>query len=120
VVYNLWSIKFYYLMEKEYLPFEGVLAYPTWLAVKFSHRATGKPVWVDYIVFPQRKDGTFRHYTEIYNYFVGKEGFRFAIGYVLEEGENYYSAQTQYFYFDKKELPYYSAKRIEQPKIRPK
>lgn len=86
----------------------------TYLSVKYS-KEDGKTVFVHYAIPRKRKNGTFRSYGDLYNYFTQKKGFRFAIGYILEEDESgkFWKAQNQYFYFDKNELPYNSFKELK-------
>lgn len=86
----------------------------TYLSVKYE-KQNGQTVFVHYVIPKRRKDKTIRTYGDLYGYFSQKKGFRFAIGYFLEEDESgqYWKAQKQYFYFDRKVLPKMSFKELK-------
>lgn len=90
----------------------GELPLDTYLTVKFGD------VFVHYIIPVIRKDGTKRCYGDLFTHFTNRDKFRFAIGYVLTESEqgDYWQADMQYFYFDKKKIVQ-MAKRLNTPLV---
>lgn len=98
VVYNKISFM------KDYLDLTEPLMIDTYLTVKLGNK------FVHYAIPIERKDGTLRHYGDLYKYFTQKKGFRFAIGYLLGQDGEFWTGQNQYFYFDKKEAPFLSFK----------
>ena len=99
-------------MEKEFLDLSSPLTCDTLLAVKMVMR-NGKPGFVHYAIPTQRQDGSFRLFGDLYYYFSRREGFRFAIGYLMFEDEDpsFWKANYQYFYFDKNNLPFESYRK---------
>ncbi len=91
----------------------------TFLAVKMT-MYSGRPGFVHYAIPVTRKDGSTRQFGDLYNYFTKKEGFRFAIGYVLGEDGKYWTAKNQYFFFSKRKLPHWSIKESEKKLLLPK
>ena len=100
-------------MEKELILFDSPILFDTIISVKIGNKFKKYPVHAVY-------KGRQRYMIDIYNYFVQLPDFKFAIGYLMEEFENHYKAQTQYFYFDAKTNPYLCAKKLTEPLIIPK
>lgn len=100
-------------MEKEPIPFDSPILIDTIISVKIGNTFKKYPVHAVY-------KGRQRFMIDLYNYFVALPGFRFAIGYIMEEGENHYKAVSQYFYFDAKTEPFLCVKQLNEPLIIPK
>ncbi len=90
--------------KKNYLDMTDPLMVDTYLTVKIGVK------FVHYAIPRKRKDSTLRLYGDLYKYFTQKEGFRFAIGYLLSEDNEFWYGQNQYFYFDKNNAPFLSFK----------
>ncbi len=88
------------------------IPFDTMLSVKLM-KPNGKTIFYQYIIPRTRKDGSERLFGDLYFYFTKKEGFRFAIGYLMTEDKNLdlWIGQNQYFYFDKKKEPQLSFKK---------
>ena len=97
--------------KKDYLDLTEALMIDTYLSVKLGSK------FVHYAIPRERKDGTLRLYGDLYKYFTQKDGFRFAIGYVLSEDKEFWYGQNQYLYFSKKEPPFLSFKESSQKLI---
>jgi len=97
--------------KKVYFDLTEPLIINTYLSVKIGTK------FVHYAIPRERKDGTLRLYGDLYKYFTQKKGFRFAIGYALSEDKEFWYGQNQYFYFDKKEAPFYSLKETKEKLI---
>lgn len=94
--------------KKQYLELIEPLMIDTYLSVKIGSK------FVHYAIPRERKDGTLRQYGDLYKYFTQKEGFRFAIGYLLSDDTINWYGQNQYLYFDKKEAPFLSFKETKK------
>ena len=103
-------------MEKTYFDLFDDLLINTYLSVKLGNK------FVHYIIPYQRKDGTIRTYGDLYKYFTQKEGFRMAMGYMLEVDETgkFWAGQNQYMYFDKNTAPHISERKLGYPLLLPK
>ena len=97
--------------KKVYFDLTEPLMIDTYLSVKIGSK------FVHYAIPRERKDGTLRLYGDLYKYFTQKKGFRFAIGYILSEDNEFWYGQNQYLYFDKKESPFYSIKETNRKLI---
>ncbi len=106
---------------KQFFDLTEPLLCDTLLAIKLT-RYDGRPGFVHYIIPVMRKDGTQRLYGDLYHYFTQKPGFRFAIGYYLQEDGTgkYWEGDFQYLYFDKRQLPFESPKFVAPKIILPK
>lgn len=97
--------------KKVYFDLTEPLMINTYLSVKIGSK------FVHYAIPRERKDGTLRFYGDLYKYFTQKEGFRFAIGYILDEDKEFWYGKNQYMYFDKKNTPFYSIKETKNKLI---
>ena len=94
--------------KKDYLDLTEPLMVDTYLRVKIGNN------FIHYGVPRERKDGTFRHYGDLYKYFTQRKGFRFAIGSILiNETPTHWEGQNDYFYFSEKDSPYLSFKETQ-------
>ena len=95
--------------EKEYLDVLSQLPLDTLLVVKFGDK------FVKYNVPREGKKGPVT-FGKLYDHFTKRKDFRFAIGYISGETlDGYWSGQTQYFYFSKKDVPYLKCKTLNSP-----
>lgn len=96
--------------KKDYVDLTAALPVDTYLTVKFGMK------WVHYNIPCIKKDGTQRTFGELYHFYTKKKDFKMALGYIRREDETakYWTAQTQYFYFSKVDMPYLVSRRLEK------
>lgn len=97
--------------KKDFLDLTEPIMVDTYLSVKIGSK------FVHYAIPRERKDGTLRMYGDLYKYFTQKQGFRFAIGYLLSQDKQFWYGQNQYFYFDKANAPFLSFKETKEKLI---
>ena len=93
---------------KDYLDLAEPLMIDTYLRVKIGDK------FIHYGIPRERKNGTLRHYGDLYKYFTQRKGFRFAIGSILiDETATHWIGKNNYFYFSKNDFPYLSFKETQ-------
>lgn len=97
--------------KKDFLDLTEPILVDTYLSVKIGSK------FVHYAIPRERKDGTLRMYGDLYKYFTQKQGFRFAIGYLLSEDKEFWYGQNQYMYFDRLNAPFLSFKETKDKLI---
>jgi len=97
------------------LKLEDDILLDTYLTVRY-HNPFGKDRWAHYIIF-RVNPGKTKTYRDIYRYFVEKEGFLAAYGYILfeDESKTYWLGQSRYFRFDRTTPPEVDTKILDSP-----
>ena len=94
--------------EKDYLDLTAALPVDTYLTIKFGLK------WVHYNIPRMKRNGEFRTFGDLYHFYTTKPSFKMAVGYIRSEDGDYWTAQTQYFYFSKVDMPYLVERRLEK------
>lgn len=106
--------------EKNYIDLMSQIPCDTMLNIKYSNN--GKISWCKYYIPMIRKNNTAVLYGELYHYFINKEGFLFALGYIAFDDldQRFYLANRQYFGFTKYEPPHINIKSLDYNLVLPR
>jgi len=97
-------------MEKDYFDLNDGLMVDTYLTVKYGNK------FVHYNIPKIKANGFDRTYGDLYWFYTSKPDFKMAIGYVRGEEGAFWTAEKQYFYFDKIQMP----NLVDRPALRNK
>ena len=86
-------------MEKDFFDLNDGLMVDTYLVVKYGIK------FVHYNIPCIKANGEARTYGELYWFYTSKPNFKMAMGYVRKDDGEFWTAQKQYFYFDKIQMP---------------
>lgn len=86
-------------MKRDFFDLNDGLMVDTYLTVKYGNK------FVHYNIPKIKYNGYPRTYGELYFFYTSKPDFKMALGYARNEDGDYWTAQQQYFYFDKVQAP---------------